>query len=204
MPRIVHIAQASSALDRAARDLGYHEYQEGNRRLWVQLDRDGELLRLRHEHQADIVHLFTGENPLMHDNACGSAYLLGKGNTAQSFSEFAYGWTSNHPLCGDFAAIFAHEIGHNLGAHHDPPNVGSTDTLFRPYARGHTNYDVMPSVGTAMSYRGQIEPFFSTLRFRPWEATVGIADKQDNERLLLETVPIATRYTLIREYRFAF
>ena len=194
-PHIVHIERASATLDRAARDLGWHERQSGDHPLWVQLDRDGELLRPRHEHRADLVHLFTGENPLLLRNACGSAKLLGKGGTAQSFSHGAYGWTTTHPLCGDYAATFAHEIGHGLGAHHDPSFAGSRSRRFRPYALGYVNLDVMPSVGTAMSYLGQTEPFFSTPRIRPYGAVVGIAGEQDNERLLQETVHIGVRYS---------
>ena len=52
----------------------------------------------------------------------------------------------------------------------------------------------MPSVGTAMSYQGQIEPFFSTPRIRPYGAVVGVAGEQDQERLLQETVHIGARY----------
>ncbi|MCY3927669.1 MAG: PKD domain-containing protein [Acidobacteria bacterium] len=194
-PHIVHIAQASTALDRAGRDLGWHERQTRDHPLWVRIDRDGELLRLRHEHRADLVHLFTGESPLLLWPACGSARLLRKGEDAQVFSHKAYGWTTNHSLCGDYAVVFAHEIGHGLGAHHDPPNAGSPPTRFRPYALGYANFDVMPSVGTAMSYRGQVEPFFSTARIRPYGAVVGIAGEQDQERLLQETLHIGVRYS---------
>ena len=53
----------------------------------------------------------------------------------------------------------------------------------------------MPSIGTAMSYRGQIEPFFSTPRIRPYGAVVGVAEEQDNERTLRETVHIGVQYS---------
>jgi hypothetical protein len=49
----------------------------------------------------------------------------------------------------------------------------------RPYGYGHFDYDVMPSIGTAMSYQGQVEPFFSTPRIRPHGAVVGIAPDAD-------------------------
>ena len=70
-PHIVHIVQASAALDRAGRDLGWHLYEI--KPLSTQWSgREGDLLRLRHEYRADLVHLFTGERALLL-NVCGTA-----------------------------------------------------------------------------------------------------------------------------------
>ena len=193
-PHLVHVAQASVALDRAGRDLGWHlvEYRP---LLGAFRREDGDLLRLRHEHRADFVHLFTGEGHSLL-GACGSASLLGEGHTAQFFSSLARSWTTNHPLgCPDYAVTFVHEIGHGLGARHDPANAGDPVYPSWPYAFGHADLDVMPSLGTAMSYQGQVEPFFSTPRLRPHGAILGIAGERDNERLLQETVHIAVRYS---------
>ena len=198
-PQIVRIAQASAVLDRAGRDLGWHEFDPEVPPLLELIERDGDLRRLRHEHSADLVHLFTGERPVLRSLdfgiVCGKHWLLTKGSTVQRFSGSAHGWTVSHPFCGDYAAIFAHEIGHGLGANHDPVNTRLPNRAIRPYAFGHANFDVMPSLGTAMSYRGQIEPFFSTPRIRPYGAVVGIAGEQDNERLLQETVHFGVQYS---------
>ena len=195
-PHIVHIAQASAGLDRAGRDRGWHEFHRDSSPLRSsELRRDGELLRLRHEHRADLVHLFTGEHPYVL-RACGLHPTLQTGGTAESFSRRPFGWTSNQSPCLDYAAIFVHEIGHGLGANHEPASANiSPEARFRPYAVGHVNLDVMPSIGTAMSYRGQIEPFFSTPRFRLYGAVIGVRDEQDNERTLRETVHIGVRYS---------
>ena len=192
-PHIVHVAQASAELDRAGRDLGFHEFSGSP--LWAALNRDGELSLLRHEHRADIVHLFTGEQAVL--EVCGSAHLL-LSETAEDFSARAYGWSTNDPamVCSDYAVIFAHEVGHNLGAHHDAGHLGFVpELLFRPYSVGYVNHDMMPTLGTAMSVPGQIEPFFSTPRIRPWGAAVGVVSEADNERRLRETAHIGVRYS---------
>ncbi len=205
-PHIAHIAQASAALDRAGRVLDRHDQWRNYNPLYKWMFRDGDLLRLQHEHRTDFVHVFTGEPRHLLGGACGGHRQFTKGSTARRFSGLARGWTTNHPgPCPDYAVIFAHEIGHGLGAHHDRANIvgfasntarkKALESLYRPYALGHANFDVMPSLGTAMSYLGQIEPFFSTPRIRPWGAAVGIADEADNERTLRETVHIGVRFS---------
>ena len=194
-PHIVHVAQASAALDRAARDFAWPQYF-GRRWLGTQMDLDGDLLRLRHVHRADFVHVFTGERAALL-GACGRHPLLSNMLETQRAGQEVDGWTTNHPIhCLDYAVTFVHEVGHGLGAQHDPVNAGTTPEMaFRPYAFAHANLDVMPSLGTAMSYVGQVEPFFSTPRIRPYGAVVGIAGERDQERLLQETVHIAVQHS---------
>ena len=189
-PRLVHIAQASAALDRAGRDVGFHLDRSPLRHAWRL---DGDLLRLHHEYRADLLHLFTGE-PTDLLGACGIHSQAGDPARPHRPRYFTMdGWTTNHPLhCWDYALTFVHEVGHGLGAHHDPPNASGW--TWRPYAFGHTDLEVMPSLGTVMSYRGQREPIFSTPRIRPHGAILGIADARDNERMLQESVHVAVRY----------
>jgi len=189
-PHLVHIAQASSALDRAGRDLGFHLGRSPLRHAW---SFDGDLIRLHHEYRADLLHLFTGE-PALLLGACG---IHSQGFNPAGPHRPRYftidGWSTNHPLrCWDYVLTFVHEVGHGLGANHDPPN--SSGEAWRPYAFGHTDLEVMPSLGTVMSYRGQREPIFSTPRIRPYGAILGIADERDNERMLQESVHVAVRY----------
>ncbi len=191
-PHIVHAFQTSAVLDRAARD-----QRSRWRGLLDGLRDDGDVLRLRHEHRADLVHLFTGEGPAL-VGPCGRAFLLIRGfydgPTPKNFHSDAFAWTSNAGYC-DYVVTFVHEIGHNLGANHDPGSTGFPENAFRPYGFGHGDVDVMPSIGTAVSNMGQIEPFFSTPRIRPWGAVVGIAGARDNERLLQKTVHVGARYS---------
>ena len=187
-PHIVHVAQASAALDRAGRDLRVP--RSGLFNLMVT---DGTLRRLKHRHRADLVHVFTGEGPALLGNPCGQHSLLSKGDTARSGPR--HGWTSNGGYC-DYVTTFVHEIGHGLGANHEPLATKYPHDVYWPYSFALRNGDVVPSIGTAtMTGVGQVEPFFSTPRLRPYGAVVGIAGSQDNERTLRETVHIGARYS---------
>ncbi len=189
---IVHIARAPAVLDTVGREgVGTYQNDLTLRTLW-----NGEVLQLRTRHGADLVHVFTGESTSLL-GACGRAYLLTQGETAEDFSFRAFGWTANS--CGSFddAEIFAHEIGHNLGANHDPENVTTItpDQAVAPYAFGHYNHDHIPNVGTIMSYRGQTEPYFSSVRIRPRRRTIGIGGEEENERALRRTSRMGVQYS---------
>ena len=184
---IVRTAQISG-IDRVGRD-GHGLYGAS---LIDRLGFHGEALRLRREHRADLVHLFTGESPWLFE-ACGQHYVLSRDQTAEDFSELAYGWTSN--ACSGDGAIFAHEVGHGLGAHHDPANGPPPVFAFRPYAFGHGNHDHIPNVGTIMSYTGQGEPYLSSVRLKPQGRVIGVAAERENERALQETIHIGVHYS---------
>ena len=183
---IVHSAEVSG-LDRVGRD-GIGRYGAS---IISQLRFHGETLRLRREHGADLVHLFTGEQSWLF-SACGQHYVLRRDETAEEFSELGYGWTANS--CYADGPIFAHEVGHGLGAHHDPDNGGSPESAVRRYAFGHGNLDRIPNVGTIMSYTGQGEPYLSSVRIKPQGRVIGIAGERENERALRETIHIGVEY----------
>ena len=169
-----------------------------------------EIRDLRVEHNADLVHLFvTAGTPAAPEvgDVCGIAWLLGKGATAASFSPSGYGLTVIQG-CGD--ETFAHEVGHNLGGNHDPPNTDNYEerrdsSAIAPYAFGHTWFSPSPpnppDKDTIMSYgSGEVEPWFSTVRVQPridgHAVTLGIAGERENERAIREyTVPIAPHYS---------
>ena len=219
VPHIVHIAEASAALDRAGRDTGFHEIGQNRSALAWQMDRDGDLQRLRHEHRADVVHVFTGEAPAVwsvkNARVCGLHTRLRRvGTNRDGLIEWRddpdelarthrwnHGFTVNDDReCRDYAGIFVHEVGHGLGAHHAPADASFGDRssihdLFRPYAFAYANHDVLPSIGTALSHRAQIEPFFSTPRRMLHGASLGIADDRDNEQTVRESVHIVARHS---------
>ena len=181
--RLVHVAEAPAALD-------------GPSSLLSRLSDLREVAELRTAHGADMVHLFTGEDPGAL-GYCGIAWLLTRAGERNDWSN-AYGVTTaecsfpaqegTYPY---FGQVFAHEIGHGLGANHDPANTGvSRDVAVRPWAFGHFDISVAPTVETIMSYRSYVPrqwvPFFSSARIEPNGWTIGKEDERENERALYD------------------
>ncbi len=194
-PNLVHFEEAPALYSD-------HEPQEGEEAEYScghvlgHMPGDPDLVRLRAEHKADVVHLFVWGL----QGCSGIAYLLTKGRTAESFAGAAYGLTLPR---SEYDSTFAHEVGHNMGANHDPQNV-NTDDLQRhrnevavyPYGYGHTYFGTVPNIDTIMSYgSGRAEPYFSTVRIRPRGWTLGIAGERENERAMQQTVDLAVRYS---------
>ena len=190
-PHLVHVAEAPAELD-------------GPRYVLDRLTDNREVARLRAEHQADIVHLFVGE-PRQLLRYCGIAWVLTR---AGERNEWSNGYSVTTSACFPdregaypyFGEVFAHEVGHNLGANHDPANTGiSQDVAVRPWAFGHYDINVAPTVETIMSYRSYVPrqrvPFFSSVRIRPNGWTIGQQDTRENERAIYDTLPLAIRYS---------
>ena len=162
-----------------------------------------DVLDLRIEHRADLVHLFFAETP----GFCGQAWVMLRGHTAGNFGSSGYGVTTVGGGCVDLASqvrdgeyanqfeTFAHEIGHNLGGNHDPDNtsIDPSDAV-EPYAYGHHNFEPQPNVKSVMSYNeGRQEPFFSTVRVRPRNFVIGVAGERENERVVQRTAHIVAQ-----------
>lgn len=169
------------------------------------LSRNQDVHDLRAEHEADLVHLFFNESP----GFCGQAWLMTRGGTAANFWASGFGVTTVAGGCvsaerlvrpGEHAnhvETFAHEIGHNLGANHDPDNTGldPADAIY-PYAFGHHNFTPQPNRKSVMSYNeGRQLPFFSTVRLKPDGYTLGVAGQRENERAVQQTVHVAVRFS---------
>ncbi len=169
------------------------------------LSRNQEVHDLRVERGADLVHLFFNESP----GFCGQAWLMTHGNTAANFWHSGYGVTTVSGGCvsaerlvrpGEHAnhvETFAHEIGHNLGANHDPDNTGlDPAAAVYPYAFGHHNFTPQPNRKSVMSYNeGRQLPFFSTVRLKPDGYTLGVAGQRENERAVQQTVHVGVRFS---------
>lgn len=103
---------------------------------------------LREETHADLVSLWIAGS-VGPGTACGLGYL---GGLDPRWDPEWAAWTVVYVGCATQSRAFAHEVGHNLSAHHDagasqPPTDG------KPYARGYV--DVPAQTITVMSYYDQ-------------------------------------------------
>lgn len=98
---------------------------------------------LRNRHGADLVMLIV-QPPT--PNYCGIAYLMSVVSTAFAPS----GYSVVHSTCISPGLTFAHELGHNMGAHHDWYVAAST----QPYTYAHGYVDPAPGQRwrTVMAY----------------------------------------------------
>lgn len=124
-------------------------------------------------------------------DACGIGYLMT--NVGPSFAGSAFSAASRSCAVGNLT--FAHELGHNQGAHHNPENAGSTPAY--PYAYGHYVDD---SFRTVMSYVNQCPngcarvPYFSNPAISFNGFPTGIAEQRDNHRTLNNTALTVSQF----------
>ena len=137
-------------------------------------DRMEEVHELRDRYRADLVSLIIGDNP----NSCGRAWIASK--ATRGFSVVPQDCEA-----GNYS--FAHEVGHNMGAEHDPDHSGP-DSAF-PFGHGLCNTD--SNWRTVMSYssnpsgncRRRVTYFSSPIV--TYDATpTGDVQVRDNRRVL--------------------
>ncbi len=140
---------------------------------------------LRNDHNADLVAMI-GEL----QGVCGIAYLMGSSSSGSPNT----GFSATGRSCAVATLSFAHELGHNMGSHHNPEN-GSFATF--PYGYGHY---VNGSFRTVMSYTNpctsgcpRIPNFSSPGIFRGPHAT-GIDDARDNARSINNVADVVANY----------
>ena len=181
-------------------------YTEGSK-LGMDLDRltdiDGtmdEVHDLRDRYGADLVALIVGRS-----NACGVAWVPDFGRYPDSdMSGLGFSVTAHNCETSTFHT-FAHELGHNQGAGHDPDNSCRTAPCSLPppptfqYRYGRCN----PAAGwrTVMSYSSNRQgscrreiTYFSSPIVRYNGAPTGDAARRDNRRVLLETARRVANY----------
>ncbi|MGF1446796.1 MAG: M12 family metallo-peptidase [Pikeienuella sp.] len=144
---------------------------------------------LRDAHRADLAVLLVGSNDR---GGCGIAWLFAD-------AELAFGVVAQNCATGYYS--FGHEIGHNLGAHHDPATSKNANY---PYGHGYCNTRKGEEGGwrTVMSYNADDcssrQPIFS--RAEPFKGiVVGDARQRNNARVLRETIAAASRFRLRTE-----
>ncbi len=120
----------------------------------------GEVAALRNQYGADLVMMLVHPNGA---DACGIAYVMN--SVSNAFAPSGYSVTDTACMSPGFT--FAHELGHNMGAHHDW-YVSSSQFPY-PYAHGYVN----PSAGhrwrTIMAYNDRCTTQgFSCRRLLSW------------------------------------
>ena len=89
---------------------------------------------------------------LVNDNYyCGLAWLMGSNAISTSFASSSFGVVSWSCATGYYS--FGHEMGHNMGAHHDRITAGSQQGAY-PYSYGYQWFDAVNNVEyrTVMAY----------------------------------------------------
>jgi hypothetical protein len=145
---------------------------------------DPEVQTLRNTYNADLVAMI-GEV----QGVCGVAYLMGPigGNPNNGFSVTGR-------VCAVSTLSFAHELGHNMGSHHNPEN-GSNPTY--PYGFGHY---VNGAFRTVMSYSDPCtltcdrRAYFSNPGVLRGPYPTGIEYARDNARSINNTADTLANY----------
>lgn len=143
--------------------------------------------RLRSLTRADVVSLITDHGPT--STVCGIGYLMIANSTG--FAPNAFSVVERD--CATTIQTFTHELGHNMGAHHDPFVATGDSTMF---AYSHGYVDLVGKFRTIMAYPDQCSVAglscprivsFSSPLFTSGGHAIGTALTSDNSRTLSQT-----------------
>jgi len=143
----------------------------------------------RNTYGGDLMALITQPPSLSY---CGVAYLMTRLSTG--FRSSAFGVTVRSCLGGN---TLTHEIGHNIGCHHDKNNAGNA---IYPYAYGYRTPD--SRYRTIMSYApGTRTPLWSGPNVKYSNYTMGTAT-DDNVRTINNTRATVAQFKPTKTYRW--
>lgn len=148
------------------------------------LRNDTSIQALRDTHKADLVAEISEAV-----GVCGIGYLIGPvtGNPSNGF-------TVTNRTCAVGNITLGHEMGHNMGSHHNPENGG---TAIFPYSYGHY---VDGQFRTVMSYVDPCpsgcprRPYFSSPAVTYLGFATGIENARDNARSINNTADVIANY----------
>jgi Metallo-peptidase family M12B Reprolysin-like len=127
---------------------------------------------------ADLVSVIVGQGT----DAAGIAYLMGSLSTGYASQAFS---VSHRSYIQPGFLTFAHEIGHNMGCHHDYSATGGSPGLF-DYSHGFI-FTGKDKVGykTILAYGGNKRiPYYSSPKLKYAKVTIGNKTQADNARTI--------------------
>lgn len=158
------------------------------------------VLAARETHHADLVQMVVNINHPTDRTwswVAGIAYQYAPSNSLFDFKPYGYSVVSIQDIITGISGTSAHEIGHNLGASHDPKNQSHNPTV--SYGQGYLYSDKNGSTyHTVMAYstNGEKEsPYFSTpCKEYPNGTAVGIAGQYDNTRAISNAMGVIASF----------
>ena len=149
-----------------------------------------ELHALRDAYGADVVSLIEDE-----PQYCGIAYRM----TTLSAGFESSAFNVVHHACATGYYSFAHEIGHNQGAHHDYANTGGSAVF--PYAFGYQNPDSLFRTVMAYNCAGGCTrtQFFSSADNSVMGYPSGMVGAAENARAIDETAATVADFRVVSQ-----
>ena len=143
---------------------------------------------------ADLATLLLAGSDIAGVGSCGRASVFHNGFSASNFREFRS--ISMSVVRMGCSLSLAHEIGHNLGCHHDRDNVSDEHkNVILPYAFGFISS--ASDFRTVMSYsKGGCCPrvmYFSNPDLTIRSVAIGRVGKEDNSRVIRERADLVSR-----------
>lgn len=148
-----------------------------------------EVHALRNQYGADVVGLFVSPTSA---GTVGMGYMMT--SSPSTFGPFAFSVT-NQAYAGGTSMSFVHEVGHNLGLHHDKDNGGASGGYYAD-SRGYQQKTLAPTFRTIMAYASGCSGCTAIGQFSNANLTysgipTGIVGDIDAARTLNITAPIA-------------
>jgi hypothetical protein len=134
---------------------------------------------LRDQYGADVVALLTGKTDT--GGYAGMGYLMSP--VGSWFDAWAFSVIRQDQI---LFYSFIHEVGHNLGCHHDPQNATGSGAY--NYSHGHRFSDGGLQYRTIMAYApGTRIGYFSNPSVNVGSTATGISNERDNARTIRNT-----------------
>lgn len=184
--RLVHTAELRTN-ESATFETDLTALTEPNDGVW------DEVHALRDQYKADLVSLMRATSqPVGGGIICGLAWLTASFNPLYE----TLGFSVSALNCISYGA-FAHELGHNMGLHHDREHDSMTSTPIFPYAYGYRFTTSQGVFRDLMAYQpGNLINYFSNPNITFLSVPAGQAGFSDNTLALNQTVSFTAGYRI--------